>query len=35
VQQHNGLVPEDADKNLRQRCHQAAQQQVTAGFRAR
>jgi len=35
LQQHNGLVPDEADKNLRQRCHQAAQQQVTAGFRAR
>jgi len=30
----NGLVPEEADKQLRGRCQQAAQQQVTAGFRA-
>jgi transcription factor SPT20 len=31
----NGIVPEEADKNLRGRCQQAAHQQVTAGFRAR
>ena len=31
----NGLVPDDADKSLRARCQLAAQQQVTAGFRAR
>lgn len=31
----NGLVPDEADKNLRLRCQQAATQQVTAGFRAR
>jgi transcription factor SPT20 len=34
-QYSNGIVPEEADKNLRGRCQQLAHQQVTAGFRAR
>jgi len=31
----SGMIPDEADKSLRQRCQQAAHQQVTANFRAR